>query len=172
MAEEYTRDELAKWFETKALSASDTTARSKIFGATDRSSNITFVGRMYVFRYDAKTKDKLEMWDKYPLCMILEKKLNGFLGMNLHYLPKRQRMTLLNSWNKYDDEMQEGTIGKGKSNWEIFSESMNNAGLGALPKRCIKRYLSPYVRSKFIEIYPNEFDKAIQLPIDLWVFKR
>lgn len=171
---EYTVDELAAWFESKAsATASGQTARAKIFSANYRSHDTGFAGRLYVFKYDAKTKEKLEMWDKYPLCMVLEKKLDGFLGLNLHYLPRRQRMVLLNSFRKFQDEynIEQGT-GKGVSNWELFATSMNEANLGSLPKQCLKRYLLPYVRSKFVEIYPEEFDRAIQLPIDYWVFKR
>lgn len=175
MAQEYSNDELAEWFKTKALNATSDGARAKLFGATDRSRSKIFAGSLYVFKYDAKTKDKLEMWDKYPLCMVLEKQLNSFLGLNLHYLPKRQRMTLLDSFDKYAEEydIEKGdNTGSGVSNWELFVKSMNGSGLEALPRKCLKRYLVPHVRSKFIEIYPDEFDKAIQLPIDLWVFKR
>ena len=173
MAEEYTTDELAEWFRSKAsATASGQTARAKIFGATKRSYDTGLTGKLYVFKYDAKTRDKLEMWDKYPLCMVLERQFHSFMGLNLHYLPRAQRMSLLQGYDKYDEESEDGVIsGKGTSNWELFLESMNNSGLGALPKKCLRRYLMTHVRSKFVEIYPDEFGYAIQLPIDLWSFK-
>ena len=175
MAKDYTDDELAEWFKTKAIYTSGQQARNIIFSDNERSWDKALVGKLYVFKYDAKTKDKLDMWDKYPLCMVLERTKGGFLGLNLHYLPKRNRMSFLNTFDKYarENSVEDGvTTGKGFSNWEILSDTFNDIGSGSLPKQCLKRYLNTYVRSKFVEIYPDEFDKAIQLPIDLWVFKR
>ena len=174
MAEEYTKDELAKWFETKAARATDSEARRVLF-TSNRQTDNTFAGKLYVYKYDAKTKEKLEMWDRYPMTMVLELTSDGFLGLNLHYLPKGSRMALLKTFDKYakDNNIETGvTTGKGISNWELLIKSFNGANMGSLPKKCLKRYLFTHVRSKFVEIYPNEFDKAIQLPIDLWVFKR
>ena len=55
MAEEYTKDELAQWFESKAAAtASGQIARNKIFGATDRAGSRTFAGKLYVFSYIPK----------------------------------------------------------------------------------------------------------------------
>jgi hypothetical protein len=175
MAEEYTKDELAKWFESKAFQTGSQAARRKILNADDRHRDETFAGKLYFYRYDAKTKDKLDMWDKYPLCMVLEKTSNGFLGLNLHYLSKGQRKTLLRVFDKYakDYDIESGTTtGHGVGNWELLIKSINGTGAAALPKKCLKRYLFTHVRSKFVEIYPDEYDKAIQLPIDLWVYKR
>jgi hypothetical protein len=44
--------------------------------------------------------------------------------------------------------------------------------LATLAKPCIKRYLYNHVRSQFIEIEPAEWDKAAQLPIELFVVKK
>mgnify|MGYP003343076996 CR=1 FL=1 len=175
MAKDYSNDELAAWFKSKASDTSGQAARNRIFAANDRSWDSAFVGKLYVFKYDAKTKDKLDMWDKYPLCLVLQRSKNGFLGLNLHYLPRSSRSTLLRSYDKYvdKDELDKGvTTGKGYSNWEILADAFDDNGLGSLPRKSLKRYLNPYVRSKFVEIYPEEFDRAIQLPIDLWVYKR
>lgn len=175
MVKEYSNDDLAEWFRTKAATASDMEARKQLFGATDRQHDQTMAGKLYFYKYDAKTKEKLEMWDKYPMTMVLEAYSDGFLGLNLHYLPKGSRMTLLKSFDKYAKEyhIETGvTTGKGVSNWELLIKSFNGSGVSSLPKKCLKRYLFTHVRSRFVEIYPNEFDKAIQLPIDLWVFKR
>ena len=170
----YTKDELAEWFKDKASSASSIQARNALFNADDRKRDDTLFGRLYVFKYDAKNGPKLPMWDKYPLCMILERRKDGFLGLNLHYLPGGSRMGLLEGFDKYlhDYSPQTGvTTGRGVSNWELLIRSFNSSGNAALPQRCLKRYLFTHIRSRFIEIYPEEYDKAIQLPIDLWTFK-
>ena len=44
--------------------------------------------------------------------------------------------------------------------------------LNSLARPCVKRYLFNHCRSQFIEIYIDEFDKAIQLPVEDWVFNR
>ena len=54
------------------------------------------IGNMYIFTYDAKHKDKLPIWDSYPLVFPIQFYKDGFLGINLHYLPPQQRAGLLN----------------------------------------------------------------------------
>ena len=53
------------------------------------------VGEMYMFMYDAKHKDTLPYYDRFPLIFMLERYNNGFLGLNLHYLHPRLRVGLL-----------------------------------------------------------------------------
>jgi hypothetical protein len=44
--------------------------------------------------------------------------------------------------------------------------------LNSLARPCIKRYLYTQVRSKFIEITPDEWEIAAQLPVEMFVTKR
>lgn len=53
---------------------------------------------LYTFSYnDPKTKN-LPMWDKRPLVFTLDidPKRKSFLGLNLHWIPKKERESLLN----------------------------------------------------------------------------
>ena len=43
-------------------------------------------GRMYNFQYDPKMKTQLPYYDRFPLCIPVQKAKGGFHGMNLHYL--------------------------------------------------------------------------------------
>ena len=64
-------------------------------------------GRMYTFFYDPKTKDKLPYYDRFPVILLLEANQNGFSGLNLHYIPPRYRVKLLNELYDFivtDDE--------------------------------------------------------------------
>ena len=71
-------------------------------------------GRMYLFFYDAKTKDKLPYWDRFPLIFILEITQDGFTGLNLHYLPPRLRVRFLYELYKYEiQEPDEDILGQG-----------------------------------------------------------
>ena len=173
MAKEYSNDELAEWFRSKAQKVSAGAARTAIFAADNRSTGVGVVGKLYVFNYEAKHDGILPMWDKYPLVLILEKKTDGFIGLNLHYLPRGQRGTLLYVFNKYKEkyQMQKGIVTGGHTNWDNLISSAGTQQLQSYPKRTIKRYLFSHVRSKLIEIYPEEYDKAVQLKIDEWVLK-
>ena len=67
-------------------------------------------GRMYTFFYDAKTKDKLPYWDRFPVVLILDLNQTGFTGLNFHYIPPRYRVRLLYELYKYirlDDDTRD-----------------------------------------------------------------
>jgi hypothetical protein len=174
MAEKYTKDTLSKWFESKAMSVSAGAARNTIFGVNVRKRDFGVTGNLYFFRYEAKGKEILPMWDKYPLAVILERKPDGFLGLNLHYLSGSQRSSLLGLVDKYKEEYKmKMSVTTGTSvNWINLMQYADMVGMESLPPRALKRYLFTQCRSKFIEIYPDEYDKAIQLPIEQWVIKR
>ena len=176
MAKEYTKDELAKWFEEKALSVKTGTARNKLLSADERYADINnqFVGNMYFFRYDPKYKATLPVYDKYPLAIVIERYTDGFLGLNMHYLTKGQRknaVVLMNDFYAKKKPFSGTTTGKGLTNWELL---MNAAGgtLGTLANKSVHRYLYTHVRSQFIRINKDEYEKAVQLPIDEWVYRR
>ena len=48
------------------------------------------IGRLNMFLYDPKYKDKLPYYDVFPLVLPIQRYSDGFLGINFHYL------TLLN----------------------------------------------------------------------------
>ena len=175
MAKEYTKDELSKWFEEKALAAKTGTARNKLLAADERFSDINseFVGNMYFFRYDPKFKTVLPMYDKYPLAIVIERYTDGFLGLNMHYLTKGQRRTAVSLVNSFYDKKKPfsgTTTGRGLTNWELLINS--SGGLETMANKSVHRYLYNHVRSQFIRINKDEYDKAVQLPIDEWVYKR
>lgn len=175
MAQEYTKDELAEWFENLALTTKSGAARNKLFSATERYSDINseFVGNLYFFRYDPKHRLTLPLYDKYPLTIVVERYTDGFLGLNLHYLSRGGRAGALNSFAKFADNRKINkapTSGHGMTNWELlvnYSSSMRG-----MANRTVHRYLFTHVRSQFIRIDPDEYDKAVQLPIDEWVQRK
>ena len=48
-----------------------------------------FYGRLNMFFYDPKFKKTLPYYDTFPLVLPLEPYSDGFLGINLHYLPMK-----------------------------------------------------------------------------------
>ena len=49
-------------------------------------------GRMSMFFYDPKFKQRLPYYDTFPLLLPLEPMKGGFIGLNFHYLPYVARL--------------------------------------------------------------------------------
>ena len=175
MAKEYTKDELSEWFKNKALTAKSGNARNKLLAADERFADINseFVGNMYFFRYDPKFKSVLPMYDKYPLAIVIERYTDGFLALNMHYLTKAQRritIGLMNDFYERKKPFKGTTTGRGLTNWEQLINS--STGVESMAQKSVHRYLYKQCRSQFIKINKDEYEKAVQLPIDEWVYKR
>ena len=120
----------------------------------------TDIGRMYMFQYDPKGKDKLPYYDTFPLIFVLEKYGDGFLGMNLHYLPPMFRARLMD--RLYDIE-RDDTIRESKK-LKLSYQMLNSVARYKYFKPTIKRYLQNHVRSRFLWIPYEEWDIALMLP--------
>jgi hypothetical protein len=123
------------------------------------------IGEMYMFVYDPKYKAVLPYYDMFPLVFPIEFYGNGFLGINLHYLPPAARISLmaqlksLANNNKYDDSTRL-TI-----SYQILrAYSHKFSGF----ENCIKRYLFAHVRSTFHQVSAADWDKAASLPLQRW----
>ena len=60
-----------------------------------KRNNKPFYGKLNMFFYDPKWKKKLPYYDTFPLVLPIERYPDGFLGINLHYLPIPLRIRLL-----------------------------------------------------------------------------
>ena len=118
------------------------------------------VGNMYMFFYDPKTKDKLPYYDTFPLIFPYEKTENGFMGINLHYLPNNFRALLMDSLY---DLVNNKNYDKDTRLLRLSYERLNSASRFKYFRPCIKRYLTSNVRSRFFEVYPSEWDIALFL---------
>lgn len=59
-------------------------------------------GKMFKFRYDPKTKDRLAYWDRSPLVISLGKSPSGLeLGVNLNFLPKEVKYWMVGEIFRY-----------------------------------------------------------------------
>lgn len=121
----------------------------------------TEIGSMYLFQYDAKTKNELPYFDSFPLIFKVESYDDGFLGINLHYLPPRLRAKLMDALyelvtdKRYDEQTALALsyrILKGAAKYNAF-------------RPCVKRYLNSQVKSRFVQIDSVEWDIALFLPL-------
>ena len=165
----YSQRDLHQWLVSKALEASGPHARRVIRANDERSRDNTIIGRLYFFAYDPKWKDKLSKYDKFPMVFPIEQYQDGFLGLNLHYLTIKERQALLGILVKFKNNQKMDETTKLKLSYDLLEGSKK---LNSLARPCVKRYLFNHCRSQFIEIYIDEFDKAIQLPVEDWVFNR
>lgn len=168
--EEYTSAELEEWLFKKAQTAGTPERTRKVIMTMDqRGRDTTIIGKMYFFKYEAKLKDVLPQYDRFPLCIPIERYSNGFLGLNLHYIGGGERSALVEKLLQYrnNDKFDEST--KMKLSYQMLQ---NFSRIESIIKPCVHRYLFNYVRSQFIEIYPDEYEKALQLPAEHWVFKK
>lgn len=161
------RDEQARaWFYGKARTAAG--YRKKIINNQERGRDSTVIGKMYFFIYDPKWKDILPVYDKFPLVFPIERYSDGFLGLNLHYLSQSERAALLGRLMQYRTAKNMTEKSRLRLSYDLISSTKR---LASLSRPCIKRYLFDHVRSKFIEITPDEWDQAINLPVQFFVTK-
>lgn len=152
------------WFRDMAMSISQVNAPKMLqtSGPFTSFQNLTInsIGKMYCFFYDAKHKKTLPYWDKFPLIFPIEFYNDGFLGINLHYLPPVTRAKLMDalyrtaSNKKFDSSTVlqiSYSILKGSARYKAF-------------RPCVKRYLATHVVSKFVFINPKDWDKCLLLP--------
>lgn len=166
MAKNYTNQEIGDWMTGKAKSASG--YRNKIMSNNDRNRDSTVIGKMYFFWYDPKHKDTLPMYDRFPLVFPIERYPDGFLGLNLHYLSFNERSALLNTMMKFRNNNKMNATTKLRVTYDLLNSTSRIAGA---MRPCIKRYLFTQVRSSFVEVTADEWDKAMQLPVAVWVSK-
>jgi len=169
------------WFRNKAQTLVNVTAR-KILDEEDRKrfySGFPTIGRMYLYQYDPKWKNtpKLPYYDHFPLIFPIEYYPDGWLGINLHYLPLNLRATLMD--NLYKASKKSGYTGpqQGEGDEMLFDmntylplsyEIMKATKGMKYFHPCIKRYLSAHVRSRLMLVYPSEWDAALFLPLAQW----
>ena len=119
-------------------------------------------GSMFHFQYDPKMKKTLPYYDRFPLCIPIQKAKDGFHGMNLHYLHPRIRAKFLDELmdrtnnTKYDRSTRMRLtykLIKGTSKLKWF-------------KPCFKHYLNEHIKSQLLLINPADWEIAIFLPTD------
>jgi hypothetical protein len=119
------------------------------------------IGRMYSFFYDPKHKKTLPYYDTFPLIFPIDTVPKGFMGINFHYLPYALRAKLMDALynlrtnNAIDENTQlrmSYSLLKGSSRFDLF-------------KPALKMYLNSHVQSRFVEIFANEWDIALMLPL-------
>ncbi|WJJ54797.1 DNA end protector protein [Acinetobacter phage AB1I1M-1] len=122
-------------------------------------------GKLYAFIYDAKHKDTLPYWDKYPLIIFLgtsRSKVAGtmlFHGLNLHYIPPKARQQFL------EDLLKSYSSTKTITNSTVLKVDWSKVkGFNGADKM-IKAYLPGNVKGRFVEIKPSDWANVTLMPL-------
>lgn len=166
------RTQARNWFRNKAAEVQNVDAK-RFINRADKSRVETFIGpknigQMFTFWYYAKHANELPYWDRLPLIFPIELYEDGFLGINLHYLPPYMRAKLMDAiYSLMNNQRYDQT-----TRLIMTYRILKSAAKYRYFKPCVKRYLSNHVQSKFVRIEPTEWDMALMLPTERFVKAR
>ena len=150
------RPKSTAWFRDKIAELGKPTATQLI--KDGKKAARPFYGNLNMFFYDPKFKKTLPYYDRFPLVLPLERYSDGFLGINLHYLPIPLRIRLLDELMDYSTD----TNFDSKTKINTDYKKLKNV---KLIKPTLKRYLAGQVKSAFRKIDADEFTVATLLPV-------
>lgn len=156
-----------EWFRETAGKMRNLNERSLMRGDQSRLTTTPIIGSMYMFYYDPKYKEELAYYDRFPLIFPFRKVPGGFYGLNLHYLPLPLRARLMDGLYDYANNTRYDESTKIKMNYQLLT----NVSKMRFFAPCVKHYLNEHVRSKFMYVYPSEWDIALFLPTERFAKK-
>jgi len=126
------------------------------------AASIQQPGRMFMFVYDPKFRKTLPYYDRFPMIFVLELYQDGFLGLNLHYLPHKLRARLYNKLQvlRNTQNMNENT--RLRLSYGVIKNATKYHS--ALP--LIRHYKTKYIRSRLLEVHPRDWEIALFLPAE------
>lgn len=129
--------------------------------------NNKMIGRMMMYYYDPKGKVTLPYYDRFPLTIVVKLNRNGFLGLNLHYLPPELRVRLLDGLyriykTKHMDENRKLNL-----SYQLLKSSSKTRFFAP----CLKQYLYSHCKSKFYVVDPEEWNQVLLLPLERFAKK-
>lgn len=150
-----------RWYQNEIRSLGITQNYGRRLLQSERLVTNVLPGSMYLFLYDPKHKATLPYYDVLPLVLPFRPMPDGFIGINLHYLPYMMRYNLLGELSKLADKKTTET-NRINLSWRLLESSSKYLAATS----CVKRYLTSNVKSKFLRIeYPN-WTMAAMLPIE------
>lgn len=155
------RSEKAReWYRDAAKQVKRVNENTLMRQDTGRLHTKIFPGAMYMFQYDPKWKDDLPYYDRVPLVLPFRLTKDGFYGINLHYLPLTLRARLMDGLYDFTTNKRYDESTRVMLSYKLLT------GASSLKyyKPCVKQYLYSHMKTRFMYIYPSEWDIAIFLP--------
>lgn len=155
------------WFDSQVtiLTKQQLTPQKVLAGAPDKLTTTMVPGHLYMYGYDPKLKKELPYYDRFPLVFPFRKTPDGFIGLNMHYLPYQLRIMLLDRLMVFrtNNRMDETT--RLKYSWATIDGISKFAA--AVP--CVKQYLSSHVKTQFRKVDSEDWATAMLLPVERFV---
>jgi len=155
-----------EWFINKVKKdlGKDGRARSRTRRIPDRAfaekRNGPIIGQVYFYSYDPKLKESLPWYDTLPMVIPIYYYDDGFLGLNLHYLPPIARAKLLDKLMEYV-----ARSGSSRAYMRLSYKLLKAVVDSKLYEPCIKRYLYTHVKSNFVRVEEEFWPRAAMLPV-------
>ena len=151
-----------EWYRDTARTFGRVNERSLMRGDASRLTSRPMIGQMYMYYYDAKHKATLPYFDRFPLVFPYKIVKGGFMGINLHYLPLTYRAQLMDALYDTATNTRYDESTRLRLNYNILS----SAAKFRYFKPCVKHYLTSQLKSRFLYVYPSEWDIALFLPLE------
>ena len=155
-----------EWFKKRLQSVSSVNRKEILKDSELKRVSRPLPGRMFMYFYDPKHKETLPYYDRFPLIILIDSVKGGFTGLNLHYLPPKLRA-------KFFDKLTEFTNNKKYDESTRFRLTYNFLSSAARLKEfkpCFKRYLTSHVETRITEVPATEWEVALFLPTDKFVY--
>jgi hypothetical protein len=120
-----------------------------------------FIGNMFLYTYDPKHKLTLPYYDRYPLVIPIKTYADGFLGLNLHYLPITLRAEFFQMLLGVTTDKKFGD----RTRFKLTYDFLNGASRLSAFRPCLHRYLTGHIRSKILKVPAEDWEIAIFLPV-------
>ena len=148
-----------EWF--RSTVSNRKVSRAALIGDGQTRSRQVY-GSMYNFQYDPKTKQTLPYYDRFPLCIPVQKAKGGFYGLNLHYLHPLIRAQFLDELYDITNNNKYDRTTKMKVTYQLLKSTSRMRFF----KPCLKHYLSNQIQSPLLLIEPADWEIAIFLPTE------
>lgn len=165
-------DEALNWFRRR-ISKDLNVKASQIIKSDDfrkQTSNSMIVGKLMLFEYAAESPGDSEtgLYDRYPMCFIYDiQEINGnfvFYGLNVHYLTPRYRGELFKAMMKIKNTKTLNSRTRIHAEWSLIKQVAGNR----IASEAVHAYRIDRMKSKFVEIQPQDWIVAVFLQIQRW----
>lgn len=154
-----------QWLRNKAMEVRRVDTLGLLRKTPANLMNRTFVGQMFLFSYDPKTRDKLPFYDAFPLVFPFRRERDGFYALNMHYLPYMLRAMLMDQLYSLINNNSNDETTRLRLSYQVLLSSSRYRFF----KPCVKHYLNSHVSSRFLYIPPQEWDTSLFLPTERFI---
>lgn len=125
-----------------------------------KRNNKVFIGGMFIYTYDPKWKDVLPWYDTLPCVIPVELYDDGWLGLNVHYLPPVLRAKLMDKLIEYRKKALSDAAYM-KVSYQLLKSVIKTKMFAP----CIHRYLGAHVTSRLIQVSDEYWEEVAMLPL-------